>query len=207
MCFFWDLDDTTVQTPQSLPANVAGIQYFAVSRDGTWLVAGSAEHSARIWRLPASKGGTPVVLAGHEGPIHLAEFSFDSHRLALADKRGVVTIWDLTQDDLTNEAFSPSILRTSGKSLWRERMTFTPDSHWLITGSDYSNENDRLQLWPVQTEELIELARRTAERNLGPSEWRQYFPRQPYRRTFPEMPDCEDIPRRRPLVPGPLLGN
>jgi hypothetical protein len=61
---------------------------------------------------------------------------------------------------------------------------FYPDNRWLVTGS----YDKTARLWPLQLENLIDLARITVGRNFFPNEWQLYFPGKKYRKTFPELP-------------------
>jgi WD40 repeat protein len=62
-------------------------------------------------------------------------------------------------------------------------VAISPDSHWVVTGS----EDTTARLWLPQINELINLARVTAGRNLSADEWRLYFPSEPYHKTFPDL--------------------
>ena len=61
---------------------------------------------------------------------------------------------------------------------------FSPDSHWLVTCSD----DTTARLWLIQVNDLIDLARVTVGRNFSRNEWQLYFPGEPYRKTFAELP-------------------
>ena len=43
-------------------------------------------------------------------------------------------------------------------------------------------------LWDVDLESWQRIAGQIANRNFTRDEWRQYFPDEPYRPTFPELP-------------------
>ena len=60
----------------------------------------------------------------------------------------------------------------------------SPDNHWLVTGS----ADQTARLWPLQVKDLIDLARITVGRNFTAEEWDLYFPGEPYRKTFPDLP-------------------
>ena len=45
-----------------------------------------------------------------------------------------------------------------------------PNNHWLVTAS----EDNTTRLWTLRLDELVDLACRTAGRNLTPEEWEQY---------------------------------
>jgi WD40 repeat protein len=59
-----------------------------------------------------------------------------------------------------------------------------PDNHWVVTGS----ADKTARLWQLQLEDLVDLARITVGRNFSTDEWRLYFPGEPYRKTFPDLP-------------------
>jgi hypothetical protein len=44
------------------------------------------------------------------------------------------------------------------------------------------------RLWPLQVNDLNDLARATVERNFTAEEWKLYFSGEPYRKTFPDLP-------------------
>jgi WD40 repeat protein len=46
----------------------------------------------------------------------------------------------------------------------------------------------KVYLWPFHLEDALALAARTAGRNLTLGEWNRFFPGQPYRPTFPDLP-------------------
>jgi len=63
-------------------------------------------------------------------------------------------------------------------------VAISPDTHWLVTDSD----DNTARLWTLWLDELIEIACRTAGRNLTGDEWEQYFRGEEYRQTCPDLP-------------------
>jgi len=59
-----------------------------------------------------------------------------------------------------------------------------PYSQWLATGS----RDASVRLWYLKTDDLLAEASSVATRNLSAKEWDQYFPFQPYRKTFSHLP-------------------
>jgi WD40 repeat protein len=63
-------------------------------------------------------------------------------------------------------------------------MAISPDNRWVVTGS----EDRTARLWLLQMKDLIGLARITVGQNFFNGEWELYFPGEPYRKTFPDLP-------------------
>jgi hypothetical protein len=63
-------------------------------------------------------------------------------------------------------------------------LAFTRDGRLVTGGSDGS-----AKVWHIDLNNLIKMAEQIAGRNLSLSEWQQFFGKEPYRRTFPDLPD------------------
>src|SRR5205085_432726 len=123
-------------------------------------------------------------------------------------------LWDLTQTDLRRD---PDASLRSGRILYSApvqsgSLLFSPDGRRLVApGTD-----GIVRFWTVAARdaaELIELARRTAGRNLSHKEWDQYLPKSMgvYQETFPGMPIPPDVPivdrgTNIPEAPAPMGG-
>jgi hypothetical protein len=57
------------------------------------------------------------------------------------------------------------------------------DNRWVVTGS--LDQTGRL--WPLQINDLIDLARATVGRNFTADEWQLYFSGNAYHKTFPDL--------------------
>jgi WD40 repeat protein len=87
-------------------------------------------------------------------------------------------IWDM--QDLSVE---PIILRGHEDNL--TSLTFSPDGHWLVTGS----ADATVRVWTMDVNALAELACQIAGRNLTQAEWAQYLPGTPYHQTCAQWPE------------------
>lgn len=155
---------------------------------GRRLITAGKDRVARAWDL-TREAPTSVELRGHEkGEAIRTEEGISSLRVS-ADGRRLVTVgddksalvWNL--DDLAAEPIVHGS-RAEGPRCEINSAVFTPDNRWLIAGCD----DGTIRSWSLDLDDLIELAGRTAGRNLTIEEWRQYFPGQDYRPVFPKLP-------------------
>jgi WD40 repeat protein len=65
-----------------------------------------------------------------------------------------------------------------------EALFFSPGGRYLGTG----RSDGVVQIWPLETSDLVEKVRSRLHRNLTTDEWNRYLPGQPYRKTFAELP-------------------
>ncbi len=154
----------------------------AVSPDGSWLASGDAAGINRLWTLPDFSG--PDVLTDHERAITAQAFAPDGSWLATASNDATVKLWDLTTRPVS------IIGHLRGHAGPIVSLAVSPDGLTLATGS--ADDTARLwhrELWTLSKDALIELACRTAGRNLSPTEWAKYqTPELPYRETCPGLP-------------------
>ncbi len=108
------------------------------------LVTACEDGTVRIWDVPAAAG--PQALRGHTGPItHLAN-SPDGSLIASRGFGGPVKIWDA--------ALGKELSHLDCRA---EKVAFSPDSRFLVTGGGEFESPDRpgdLQIWDARTGQL-----------------------------------------------------
>lgn len=91
--FEWRLlDGLRRQQTRMLVGHTAAIYTSSLSPDGTRLVTGSADRTARVWDLASRR--CVLVLTGHEDEINKVQYSPDGRWIATASDDATVRIWD-----------------------------------------------------------------------------------------------------------------
>jgi len=176
----WDL---SASDPAAAPVVLRGHEDYvtavAISRDGHWLVTSSEDNTAHLWDLTASDlVVAPVVLRGHEWGITAVAISPDGRWLVTGSRDSTVRLWDLSASD---PAAAPVVLHGHEDTI--SAVAISPDGHWLVTGS----YDGTARLWNLRLDELVDLACRTAGRNMTLVEWRQFMGEEPYRAICPDL--------------------
>jgi WD40 repeat protein len=154
----------------------------AFSSDGRWYAAGSRDTTIAVLDFKRPNAA-PVILRGHSSEVLDVRFSPGGQQLATAsDGDNTTRLWDLE-----NLSAAPVILRGSMRCS-AACADFSPDGRWYAT----TGADNVTRLWYMRVDELIELACRTAGRNLNRTEWQQMMSGQPYHKTCPEFPPGVD---------------
>lgn len=159
--------------PIILPGTTEEFRRATFSPDGRWLAAALDEDAIGLWDLN-NPSADFITLSGHASPVESLAFSPDSRWLATGSLDSTTRIWDLTNPSATSR-----VLAGHRKISWVLSVAFSPDGRWLATAS--SDKTARLWTWRVA--DLIDLACRTAGRNLTQEEWVRYFGTDSYRKT------------------------
>ncbi len=113
------------------------------SRDGSHLLTGSYDSTARLWNL---RDGSARTFRGHDWWVWSAEFSPDEKRIVTASQDGSAIVWDAATG-----AASPPYLGHAGPVL---AATFSPDGMLVASAS----RDQRIHLWDPRAVREVDVA-------------------------------------------------
>lgn len=177
----------------NLPSSAYEVEF---SPDGKYLISVGEEDpnspasflvvdisTVYLWDVENIEDG-PTVLEGHEDSINAIAFSPDGQTLASASYDGNVFLWNV--GDFSN---TPISLQHESR-VWS--VAFSLDGQSLATGTDEGT----IHLWPL-LDKIIELGCQKVQRNISWEEWQLYLPNQPYRKTYPDLPEHPSVPENK----------
>jgi WD40 repeat protein len=144
---------------------------------------GNAFGGVVLWDVAEGKRLIERPLTVPEGPVTSVAFSPVTNTLAAGYNRaevGGVVLWDVAGGKRLVEG--PLATTEGGVT----SVAFSPDGRTLATL--YGTPCRGVALWDVDLESWKRHAARVANRNFTRDEWHQYFPDEPYRATFPDLP-------------------
>jgi len=108
-------------------------------------LAGSADHTARLWDLRAKDpAANPVILRGHRSAVRAVAISPDSRWVVTGSDDNTARLWDLRAKDPTA---NPVVLRGHEGKVYA--VAISPDNRWLVTVSfDHT-----ARLWDLRAED------------------------------------------------------
>ena len=155
------------------------VECLSIAPGGQWMAAGLGDGATLLWKInelvPALK---PAVLRGHEGSVASIAFAPDGRWLASGSTNGDVYLWSLVEPISKD----PVVLRGHGEEV--TCVDFDTRGRWLATGSI----DGTARIWSLAPKDLLYRAQRILGRNASRDEWDLFFPGEPYRKTFPDLP-------------------
>jgi WD40 repeat protein len=141
-----------------------------------------------LWDVATLKRINDEPLSLNDEVVQRAAFSPDGKTIAVGFKSGVV-LWDLAScKRLTVEPLS-----MDGTV---ECVEFSPDGNTIAVGYQQERGRTGVVLLDIDLESWKRRASQIANRNFTRKEWREYFPDEPYRATFPDLPvPAEEPPK------------
>jgi WD40 repeat protein len=133
----------------------------AWSPDGKRLATGSEDKTAKVW--DAAPGNEPLSLSGHSDNAESVAWSPDGKRLATGSWDKTVKLWDT--------ATGKELLTLSGHSGGVYGVAWSPDGKRLATAS----EDEIVQVYAMDIDLLMALARERVTRNLTTGECKKYL--------------------------------
>jgi len=113
----------------------------AFSPDGTRVLTGSADNTARLW--DAATGKVVTTLAGHAAPVAAIAFSPDGTRVLTGSEDHTARLWDATTGNLV------ATLAGHTGPLWA--VAFSPDGKRVLNGT----ADNTARLWDAATGKIV----------------------------------------------------
>lgn len=125
---------------RTLTGHADVVNTLALSKDGQFLVSGSADKTVKLW--DAAKGRVIKTFAGHAGNVTSVAISPDFQWIVSAGNDRTVKIWDIVS---ANEREN-----LAGHAEGINCVALSPDASWLASASD----DNTIRLWPLKDGKL-----------------------------------------------------
>ncbi len=164
-----NMESASVQIPSKTRALIS----LAYSPDGRQLALGSSEGLMLLWNL--QENAISGQMYDRQGRVLRLAFSPDGKILVAGHDNYYLTMWDVQS---RQPLFRP-ILRHTGSVYG---LAFSND------GTTLASAGNEIVLWDMSPPSWLKNSCNLAGRNLGQTEWQQYFPDEEYRSTCPQWP-------------------
>jgi WD40 repeat protein len=134
-------DAATGRAAATLAGHTDSVTAVAFSPDGTRVLTGSWDNTARLWE--AVTGKAVATLAEHKGGIWAVTFSRDGSRALTGSADGTARVWDATT--------GKPVATLAGHTAPLRAVAFSPDGTRVLTGS----EDKTARLWDVATGKIV----------------------------------------------------
>src|SRR5439155_15467766 len=121
--------------------NFGSIFSVALSQDGKWLAAGTANGEVRVW--DANNAEAVLVLSGHTEWVRSVAFSPDGKCIASGSEDKTIRIWDINSGDCLN------VLVEHEGTVYS--VVFSPDGDSIASGS----EDKTIRIWDINSGNTI----------------------------------------------------
>ena len=185
----WDVAARKRLVDDPLPVTEGGVNCVSFSPDGKTIAAGyGVAGGVVLWDVAARQRHAPLPVK--EGYVTGVAFSPDSKTIAAGyGGGGGVVVWDVaTRKRLADDPLTVKKGYVTG-------VAFSPDGKTIAAG--HGAVGGGVVLWDIDLESWQRIAGQIANRNFTRDEWRQFFPDEPYRATFPCLPVPPEIPSQR----------
>jgi WD40 repeat protein len=219
----WDVASRKRLVDEPFVVKEGEVGSVAFSPDGKIIAAGYADISKRggggvvLWDTGAHKRLVDEPLLVNEAHVWSVAFSPDGKIIAAgySEQRdgGGVVLWDVsTRNRLVDEPFivaagdSGMVVSPDGSTVAgspdSSSVAFSPDGKIIAAGVRIPHGGFGVMLWDVDLSSWQRRAGQIANRNLTRQEWREYFPEESYRATFPDLPVPPEVTSENPLSRG-----
>jgi WD40 repeat protein len=171
----WDLEgEAPGSEPRQLGSHRDSVNVVSFSPDGRWLATGSADATVHLWDLSETGSPAEPVILVVESAVASLAFSPDGRWLVMGGSDATTRIWSFATANLISSEVKSSEIRLDGHQDSVSALAFSPDSRWLVTGG---YDRDRtVRLWPLQIDDLMELACQGAGGEPAAEDWQSVFP-------------------------------
>ncbi|MBN2593009.1 MAG: protein kinase [Sedimentisphaerales bacterium] len=135
----------------SLEGHDQAVWAIDVSPDRQWLATGSLDQTAKIWNI---ESGSLLLTIPVNFPVVSLAFCPDSSRLVTTAADATARVWQLGTEDVRVGRPSltyKSLLTLAGHSNTVMCVTYSPQGHWIATGS----KDNTARIWDAQSGHLI----------------------------------------------------
>jgi WD40 repeat protein len=184
----WDVVTRKRLAVDPLPAKGSDLKSLALSPNGKALAAGYDHgRGLLLWDVTRrNRLGEDLFVGYSNSGVDSVNFSRDGNTLAVGFADSAVRLWNVVTHQFLVDDLSRSILHIVDSV---RELSVSPDGKRLA--AVYGSEQG-VVLWDLDLNSWQRKAAQIANRNLTRDEWRQYFPDEPYRVTFPEFPPAPE---------------
>jgi WD40 repeat protein len=176
---FWELRDDRPK-PTNIHVNTDNVRTIAVDPNGRRVVTGSYDGSVHVFDL--RNVASPRVLRAARHFVTWSAFAEGGRWLATGSVDGRAYLWDTDADPSTIQPV------TYGQSVFVTAVLLNRSGDRLMAGYAVDGSHQSVIVFNRNLRDLERIAAQTLRRNFTQREWQQYFPAEPYRKTFSDLP-------------------